>query len=80
MLSALPGRAPDTVTLRVVDWELREFVFSAHAGGHKVMAFAARGAEDALPAPGPVYHLGAARPSGCTQATQVLDVNGKAAG
>lgn len=80
VLAAWPGAQPDTVTLRVVDWELREYVCTAHAGGHKVVAFAARAEGEALPPAGPVYHLGTKKPAGCPQATQVLDVNGKAAG
>lgn len=80
VLAAGPGTDPDTVTLRVMDWERHEYLCTAHAAGHKVFAFAPHDGGTNLPPAGPVYHLGVRQPAGCPHATQVLDVNGKAAG
>ena len=70
-----------SVFMRLVDWNGKEWVCSAHADGHKVFRFGERDAEDDLPASGPVFHLsGSKAPPNCKAATQVLDANGKAAG
>lgn len=69
-----------SVGTRLVDWNLKEWVCVAHIDGHKVFRFEARDPSEELPPSGPVYHLGAKAPPGCKAATQVLDVNGKAAG
>ncbi|MBX9965580.1 MAG: hypothetical protein K2Y35_21155 [Burkholderiales bacterium] len=69
-----------SVGARLVDWNLKEWVCVAHVDGHKVFRFEARDPQEQLPPSGPVYHLAAKAPPGCKAATQVLDVNGKAAG
>lgn len=81
VLVAWPGDDADTVMLRVVDWNLREWVCAAHRSGHKVFRFAAPAPDEKLPPAGPVYHVGgSAPPPRCMNATQVLDVGGRPAG
>lgn len=72
---------PESVAMRLKDWELGEWVCIAHRDGHKVFRFESATGAPPMPEPGPVYHLGGdAPPPGCTNATQVVDVNGKPTG
>lgn len=81
LLVAWPTDDPDSVALRVVDWNLKEWVCIAHREGHKVFRYEASDGASGMPAPGPVYHLGGDKPPPrCSGATQVVDVNGKPVG
>ena len=81
LLVAWPVGDPDTVGMRLMDWNRKEWVCVAHRNGHKVFRFGPRAEGESLPAPGPVYHLGGrAPPTSCTGATQVVDASGKPAG
>ncbi|MFO1320182.1 MAG: hypothetical protein U1F52_11235 [Burkholderiales bacterium] len=81
LLVGWPSGDGESVSLRLADWNLKEWICIAHRDGYKVFRFEPRGADERVPEAGPVYHLGGdAPPPGCSHATQVVDPNGRPAG
>lgn len=81
LLVAWPTGDGESISLRLADWNLKEWICIAHREGHKVFRFEPRGPDESVPEAGPVYHVGGeAPPPRCNHATQVVDPNGRPAG